>query len=825
LSQAKLAAGILQDPSIIGKMCKGQRLSGPQARERVLAIIRWLRAQGALEAVAEANALLDAAGMAGLHEGDLAELAFMQQLCESAFPDVPEPHSQARPTNLPAPLTSFVGRRRELAEMRALLATTRLLTLTGPGGTGKTRLAMQLASALLPTFAGGVWLVDLAPLADSTLVLPTIAATFALREVPGITLLDLVANSLRTKRLLLILDNCEHLVETCAQLADCLLRACPMMQILASSREALGIGGETVYQVPSLAVPDSARLALDTLRQSEAVHLFIERATAAQPRFILTDHNATAVVQICRQLDGIPLAIELAAARLRVLTVEQIATRLDDRFRLLTGGSRTAVPRQQTLRALFDWSYALLSEAERTLFRQLSIFAGGWTLEALEAINYGREVLELLAQLVNKSLVAVDGQDGEARYHLLETIRQYARDKLVEIGEAAKVCDRHLEYYLQLAEAGEPHLYSSHLMRQLDQFAVEHDNFRAALQWGAKHNADAGLRLAGALAEFWARRGYHSEGRTWLQALLDQVSVLPEEQGEAAKRRRAAQAKATLALSTMVFVAGDIATALTYREASVRLYRQLEDRQGLGRALGLLGYVAMLRGQMTEAERALLEAITLGREAGDKLALSFALTIQSRFLLAAYGDLAAAHISSTESARLARENGMPWAMAQAVVSLAGTAAYAGDWDEARAHIREALALFHQLGDRYRSNTSYSELAHIERRAGNLAEARRLYKETIVVWQEFGQRPAIAHQLECFAFLAGAQNQSRRAARLLGAAEALRETIGASMTSPERIEYDREVTALQAQMEAETAADHWARGRKMTLEEAVAYALE
>jgi tetratricopeptide (TPR) repeat protein len=326
------------------------------------------------------------------------------------------------------------------------------------------------------------------------------------------------------------------------------------------------------------------------------------------------------------------------------------------------------------------------------------------------------------------------------------------------------------------------------------------------------------------LADFWARRGHHTEGRAWLQTLLEQVSLLPEVEGEAAKERCATQAKAILALSTMVFVTGDIATALTHREASARLYRQLGDRQGLGRALGLLGYVAMLRGEMTEAEQALREAITLGRESDDKFGLSFALTIQSRFFLAATGDLAAARISSAESARVAREIGMPWSMAQAVVTLAGVAAYAGEWDEARAHIREALALFHQLGDRYRFNTAHSELAHIERRAGNLAEAQRLYRQSIIVWQEFGQRAAIAHQLECFAYLARVQHQCSRAARLFGAAEALREMIGAPMTSPERTEYAREVTALHGQMEAKSAAAQWATGRTLTMDQAIAYAV-
>jgi DNA-binding CsgD family transcriptional regulator/tetratricopeptide (TPR) repeat protein len=530
------------------------------------------------------------------------------------------------------------------------------------------------------------------------------------------------------------------------------------------------------------------------------------------------------VAEICRALDGLPLAIELAAAKIKLFSPPALLTRLQKRLTLLTDGPHDLPARQRTLRAEIDWSYDLLAPGEQALFRRLAVFAGGFTPEAAEAMGADLEVLDLLANLVNKSLVVANEQEGSVRYHLLETIRQYSREKLLEMDEVAKVCDRHLDYYLQLAEAGEPHVLGPHQMRQLEMYAVEHDNFRAALQWGAKRNADAALRLAGALARFWARRGHPTEGRAWLQALLDQVSALPEPDGEAIQRRCAAQAKAQLGLSTLVLVAGDIADALARREASVRLYRQLGHRQELGKALELLGSAAMLRGDWALAERALAEAVALGRETGDKLTLSFALRMQSGLLLAARGDLAAARVSMAESARLARETGMPAETAQAVMGLANVATRAGEWDEARAHIREAVALFRQVGDRVRANAAYSDLAHIERRAGNLEEARHLYQQTIVVWQEFGQRGAIAHQLECFAFLARVQEQFARAARLLGAAEAQRAALDLPMTTTEQAEYDREVTVLRAQMEAEAMAAPWATGRAMTMDQAIAYAL-
>jgi predicted ATPase/DNA-binding NarL/FixJ family response regulator len=556
---------------------------------------------------------------------------------------------------------------------------------------------------------------------------------------------------------------------------------------------------------------------------------------AVKPDFVLNTTNAAPVGEICIALDGLPLAIELAAAKIKLFSPPVLLARLQQRLTLLTGGPQDLPVRQRTLRDEIAWSYELLKPGEQALFRRLAVFAGGFTLEAAEAMGWGAswapqaisadlDVLNLLAQLVNKSLVTADEPEGSARYHLLETIRQYSHEKLLEMDEAVEVRDRHLDYYLQLAEAGEPHLHGPHQVRQLEQHAVEHDNFRAALQWGAKRNADAALRLAGALASFWARRGHPTEGRAWLQALLDQVDTLPKLEGETAQRRHAAQAKALLGLSILVLVAGDIAAALAHREASVRLYRQVGDRQGLGRALELLASAAMLRGDWALVEHALAEAVALRRETGDTLTLSFALSMQSGLLLAARGDLAAARVGMAESARLARETGMPAETAQAVMGLANIAIRVGEWGEARTHMREAVTIFRQVGDHVRVNAAYSDLAHIERRAGNLEEAQRLYQQTIVVWQEFSQRAAVAHQLECFAFLARAQEQLVRAARLLGAAEVLRAELDSRMTIPEQAEYDREVTALHAQMEAETAAAQWAMGRTMTMEQAIAYAL-
>ncbi|MEP7357510.1 MAG: adenylate/guanylate cyclase domain-containing protein, partial [Anaerolineales bacterium] len=415
-----------------------------------------------------------------LGEHRLKDLVRPEHIYQLNSPDLPTNFPPLRalevlPHNLPLQLTSFIGRERELAEVSRMLATTRLLTLTGPGGTGKTRLALQTATEVLETWPQGAWLVELAPLTDSALLPQAVATVLGVREQPGRPLLDALLDYLRLKQLLLLLDNCEHVISASAQLASRLLGACPQLKIVATSREALSVSGEAAYRVPSLALADVSTATPDALAESAAVRLFVERAQAVQPRFQLTDHNLLAVAQICQRLDGIPLAIELAAARVKVFSAEQIAARLDDRFRLLTGGSRTALPRQQTLQALIDWSCDLLSAPERAAWRQLSVFAGGFTFEAAEAV-LGAEALDWLSHLVDKSLVVVEDYEvaTQTRYRLLETIRQYGRDKLLEAGEASAVRDRHLAHYLRLALDAEPKLRCPDMVSVLNRLELEH---------------------------------------------------------------------------------------------------------------------------------------------------------------------------------------------------------------------------------------------------------------------------------------------------------------------------------------------------------------
>jgi predicted ATPase/class 3 adenylate cyclase len=412
------------------------------------------------------------------------------------------------PNNLPIQLTSFIGREREIAEIKGLLEQNRLVTLTGSGGVGKTRHSLQVAAEVLDTFSDGVWLVELAPESSPELVPQALASVLGVHEDQSRSLMTTLQDHLQAKTVLLLLDNCEHLLEACAQLADGLLHACPHLKILVSSREALGMAGEVSFLVPSLSLPDAQHLpSLERLTQYDSVRLFIERAVAVKSDFIVANHNAPAVAQICSRLDGIPLAIELAAARLKGLSAEQISERLDDRFRLLTGGNRTALPRQQTLRAMIEWSYDLLSEAERVLLRRLAVFVGDWTLEAAEAVCAEQgiettEVMDLLLRLVDKSLIVSEERGGQAHYHMLETIRQFARDKLLESGEGAWLRLRHLEFFLKFAEQAEARLESAEPLIWLHQLGAEYENLQAALGWEIEAGREQpALRLSRAMEQ------------------------------------------------------------------------------------------------------------------------------------------------------------------------------------------------------------------------------------------------------------------------------------------------------------------------------------
>ncbi len=728
------------------------------------------------------------------------------------------------PNNIPVQLTTFIGREHEMGEARKLLSSGRLLTLIGPGGTGKTRLSLQLAADVLPSFADGVWVAELAPLTDPALIIQTVASVFGLREQLGMPLTGLVIDYLRAKELLLVLDNCEHLIDACAQWTDQLLHACLNVKILASSREALGISGEAVYRVPSLSLPAGSEVTRDMLIQSESVQLFVERAIAANPKFVLTDQNTMAVAQICRRLDGIPLALELAAARLTIFSAEQIASHLDDRFRLLTGGSRTALPRQQTLRALIDWSYELLTENERTLLRRFSVFYG-WTFEAAEAVCSELDVLNLLTQLVNKSLIAVEGESGESRYRLLETVRQYARDKLLEMHESELARIAHFNYYAELVITAEKHLRSSEALLWVARLELEYDNIRAALQWGAENNLEPMLRMIPSLEYFWNRRGYEEEARHLIIEALERANKLPLVEDNANRQRQSVLGAAWETLGMLAYNQGDNERGEKASRQAAALARQSGDNSLLALALGYQAFGIMFLGKTEGIDQLLNEGLEAARTSGNKLAMGIILSTYGQYIEVTAGDVETARRYSQEAEESLREYGDLWSMTMKMLSGGIVAKLQGDYLRARRQFSACAPVFRDLGDLHRVNMVKSEIAHLDRYDGLYDQAESVYRETIREWQRLGHRAAIAHQLECFATLAKLREEGARAATLFGAAEALREKIMIPMTEQERVEYAREVGGLKAGMDEKVFSVKWAQGRAMSMEEAIAFAIE
>lgn len=683
--------------------------------------------------------------------------------------------------NLPMRLTSFVGREREITEVGRLFETTRLLTLTGAGGAGKTRLAHEVARGLVEAFEDGVWWSELGPLSDSTLVPQTVAVTLGVREQPGRALTATLVEYLRPKTLVLVLDNCEHLVEACAGLADTLLRACPQLKVLATSREALSLEGETVWSVPPLTVPDPQRPPpLDELMAYEAVRLFVERARLAQPRFTPTGENAQALVQVCWRLDGMPLAIELAAPRVKVLSLEQIAARLDDRFRLLTAGSRTDLPRHQTLRATIEWSCNLLSEHERALLNRLSVFAGGWTLEAAEAICAGRgiekcDVLDLLSHLVGKSLVVFSEVGQAARYRLLETMRQYGRERLGASDEEPAVGREHAAYFLTLTETIEPKINTTERARCLSLLDDEHANVRAALRWSADTgDGETELRLCYALFWFWFHRGYWSEGRRWFRDALERSA------GEGRTRGRG---RAMAYDGMLGWIMGGHPTALARLSESASIHRDVGDRLDLARALRFL-MLEVAPVEPTQARQMGEESVAIFREEGHKT-FDLAVTIANLGVVVfLQRDYPAARSYFEESIALCRELEDDWALALPLRHLGITAFRQGDLDQAASHLRESLTVLRNLNEKW----------------------------------------FIARGLEGLAAVLCAQGSYERAVRLFGAGEALREAVGALIMAAYREDYDRAVEAARAALGDESFRAAWAEGRAMTPDQAIACAL-
>jgi predicted ATPase/DNA-binding CsgD family transcriptional regulator len=770
--------------------------------------------------------------------------------------------------NLPSQLTSFIGREKEIETVKQLISPHgggRLLTLTGAGGSGKTRLALEAAAKLLESFPDGVWFIEFASLTDPALVPQSLLTTLGLSEQADRSALAIISDFLQPKRLLLVLDNCEHLIQAGAQLAETLLRACPTLHILTTSREALGVDGEKLYLVPTLTTPDPTHANFETLEQYEAVQLFVERAQAAWSGFVLTNDNALPVAQVCYQLDGIPLALELAAARVKALRVEQIAIRLEDRFDLLTGGRRTALPRHQTLHSLIDWSYDLLLEPERVLLRRLSVFAGGWTLESAEAVCVGDgidtdAVLDLMTQLVNKSLVLVEREHGqEARYRMLETVREYARGRLIKAGETEQLRNLHLDFFLHWAERAEPKLRGPQQIEWLDQLETEHDNLRAALEWSSTQSegVEANLRLAGALLAFWHQRGHVSEGRSWLDRALTR-SVTSDASD--------VRAKALHAAGYLARLQGDTITARALLEASIDLWRALGSAGNLGLAQTLATLAEAMRrlGDPAAARSLASEAVTICREQGERWGLAYALSWLG-YALRDLEDFASARSVINESVTLWQDLGDLWGLRVATSNLADVALRAGDYEFARDHQAKCITIAQQLGDTHglalaledfgiatlnmgdRSQTKpyFQESSDLFRKLGNktgqaicsyylgylamfegdIQQAKTFFEQELALARTTGPLWLGAQALSGLAGVAAADGQALRAARLFGAADARAEA-AATYEDAADAQFNRRAEALIIEQIGDAAfAQERAQGRQMTFEQAADYALE
>jgi predicted ATPase/class 3 adenylate cyclase/Flp pilus assembly protein TadD len=672
------------------------------------------------------------------------------------------------PNNLPIQMTSFIGREKEIAEVCRLLKDHRLVTLTGAGGTGKTRLALQTAAGLLEQFADGTWLVELAPLSDPALVPAITARSLGLRELPGAQMIILLQEYLEKRQVLLILDNCEHVIEACVRLADALLQSCPKLSILVSSREVLGIAGEVPLRVPPLTLPDmNQMLPIEELAQYEAIRLFVERATTVSPGFTLTEANAPAILQVCQRLDGIPLAIELAAARVKLLQVAEIAQRLDDRFHLLTGGSRAALPRHQTLRASIDWSYELLSAPEGTLLQRLSVFAGGWTLEGAEAIGCGEgiqacDVLELLGHLVDKSLVqTVSAIAGLNRFRMLETIRQYTHEKLVESGQEEAGCQRHLQYYLELAEKVEWKIRGPDQAEILERMEAELDNLRLALAWLLEGrgrpgwNPEPGLRLAAALQWFWHCRGRQDEGIQWLELLLTGEA---EERGSKpiTPERTRCRAKALYVAAYSANQIYEISKACRFSEESRELYQSLgpEDRVGYAYArLSCIDPRLDFKGQCRWVE----ECLAIFRAAGDRFGIGQCLTFLGNVAMICkeYERMQGYY---EESLALQNEIGDRDGIADSFHSLGILAFTQGKIEQARALVEESQRIFSEIRNEAYRGILHLNLGDFDMMEGNYAQAAAHYREALYIGRRQGDVGLISSGLIKLGELALLQEQ-------------------------------------------------------------------
>ncbi len=707
-----------------------------------------------------------------------------RQKALSATEVAPSGSAVRPPRRLPRPLTDLLGRDDEVVRVAARLRQRRLVTLTGTGGLGKTRVANAVAEAIVDEFADGAWFVELAGITDPKLVVQSVATTLGVRDESGRSLPESLSGFLHAKQLLLVLDNCEHLLQACATLASDLLDGCSGLRILATSRQALGITGEVNWPVPLLLVPDLAHLPTEEaallahLNAVPSVQLFVERAEAMQKDFALTAGNALSVARICQRLDGIPLAIELAAGNVRVLPIEQISRGLDDVLQLLKRGSRTALPRHQTLQSTLDWSYDLLTEPERLLLQRLSVFADGWTLEASEQVCADNgddnppnatviergEVLDVLASLVDKSLVQVAAREDGIRYRMLETVRQYARDRLSENGQSVAVRTRHRDAFLALAEAAEPKLKGVEQGAWLQRLEDEHENLRVALDWCLlETEMGTGLRFCAALSRFWVTRGHLSEGREWC------ARVLGKSEGHE---------RATLldGVGMLASHQGDYASARASFEEGLAIYRDIGNRSGVANSLNGLGNVACNQDDYVFSKANFEESQAIYWEIGDRDGVAHSLSGLGR-AAEFQSDFLCARTNFEQSLAAYRELGDRGGVAHSLNGLGNAAFYLGEYSSAQSHYQEGLAIYRQIGDRGGIAYSLNGLGIVASALDDRSSAQNLFEESLSIYREIGDRRGIACLLYDLGAAALAQGEHESARTCCLQSQAISQEIG------------------------------------------------
>jgi predicted ATPase/class 3 adenylate cyclase len=775
------------------------------------------------------DGLPEETGLRDLGERRLKDLSRPERVFQITASDLPSEFSplktlEGRRNNLPAQPTPLVGRERELDEVLAMLRSpvVRLLTLTGPGGTGKTRLGLQAAAELTDEFDDGVFFVALAAVADPALVAPTIARTLELAESGSRSPEDLLEGYLRDRQTLLVLDNYEQVLES-AQLLDALLAAASDLKVLVTSRTPLRLYGEHEFPVPPLSLPATDSLPpVESLARYEAVRLFVDRASAVRPGFSLTEENAPAVVEICARLDGLPLAIELAAARIKLLPPQAMVSRLGNRLKLLTGGARNLPQRQRTLRGAIEWSHEMLDEEEKTLFARLAVFSGGSTLEAVEAVcdaegDLPLDALEGVSSLLDKSLLRQEvGRGGEPRFVMLETIREYARERLEESGDVEAIKRAHAKYFLTLAERAEPELWGPEDAAWLDRLEQEHGNMRAALSWALEHEeAELALRLGGALRWFWNMAGYYGEGRRWLETALDKDGAASAE----------ARVKALEGLGWLAIQQGDLDRAEATAEEGLRLCADA----GLGEEIAadfqnVLGDASRHRGDYERAVELLEESLALHREAMDSIGIAWSLGNLAN-VSSDSGDYEHAKQLYEEGLTLSRDLGGAELLGAYLVSLGYEYLLEGDVERATGLNEEAAELYQERGRRSQLQAALDNLGWSALIRGDHQQAKALHKESLELSKELGDKWVAAESIEGLACVAAAGGEAERAARLFGAAEALRNAAGYQQAPRDRSLREPYLAVARSRAGETAWAEAWKDGRSMSFDSANSYALE